>query len=87
MAAGGYLPEDFDDGPAEVWPENWPAVQVFLRVNTQWEVGFAGRTRLIYEAVYPILDRLRLTDTEWLEMLEDISVLEAAALETMHAKS
>lgn len=61
-------------------------MQVFLRVRTQWEAGFAGPVRLIYEVVYPILDRLRLTDTEWLEMLEDISVLEAAALETMHAK-
>ncbi|WP_235511572.1 DUF1799 domain-containing protein [Acidovorax sp. Root568] len=65
----------------EVWPENWPAFDLFQRLRTQWFVGFGGPTGLRYEAVYPSLDRMGLSTTEWGLMFADLQVMEAAALE------
>lgn len=35
----------------EVWPENWPAWEAFLAVQTQWASGFNGFTGLDYSRV------------------------------------
>lgn len=43
-----------------------------------------GPTGLRYEAVYPLLDKLAADKDEWLELLADIQVMEAQALETIH---
>lgn len=37
--------------PFQVWPENWPAVELFLRCQTQWRLGPYGRVGLDYPAV------------------------------------
>lgn len=65
----------------EVWPENWPAFDLFSRLRTQWFVGFGGPTGLRYEAVYPLLDRMDLSTAEWDLMFSDLQVMEAAALQ------
>lgn len=69
---------------ADVWPENWHAVVLFLRVQTQWRVGPGGPIGLDYCAVYPLLDRLHPTDADaWTDALDDIRVMESAALDEM----
>lgn len=67
----------------EVWPENWPAFDLFARVSTQWRVGMNGPSGLSYEAVYPLIDRMNLTPEGWDRMLEDVGVMERQALATM----
>lgn len=76
-----YVPQD-----AEVWPENWPIWRVFARLTTQWRfAGMGGRTGLDYAAVYPLLDRLFPNDPqEWDFALDDIRVMESAALDQMN---
>lgn len=64
-----------------MWPENWPAVEFFCRLSTQWNVGVGGLTGLRYEAVYPLLDRLFAED--WEQMFDDVQTMERAALEEM----
>lgn len=68
----------------DVWPENWPAVELFHQLRTQWNVAMAGPTGLRYEAVYPLLDRLFADD--WQQVFDDLQVLERAALDAMHDK-
>ena len=34
-----------------VWEENWETVEMFLRMQTQWRVGFSGPTGLDYAAL------------------------------------
>ncbi len=73
----------------DVWPENWPAVKLFAKLDTQWRVvslGMSGRvlaTGLDYGAVYPLLDHMQLDPAQWDEMLADVRTLEAAALDEM----
>lgn len=67
----------------EIWPENWPAWELFRRLGTQWAVGMGGRTGLRYEALYPLLDRLTDGPEQWNALFEDVRVIESAALEAM----
>lgn len=69
----------------EVWPECWPAWALFdQRMSTQWRVAMGGAIGLDYNVLFRFLDRMRLDDDDYEQMLDDISVLEHAALAEMH---
>lgn len=61
-----------------VWDDNWPTVQAFLKVRTQWRVGAAGSVGLDYTAIDSRLRRLKLDDED--RIFEDITVMETAIL-------
>ena len=63
----------------EVWPDNWPVVELFLRCQTQWRVGVNGLVGLDYGAVSWVL-RLYATEDQHRAMLEDLQVMESAVL-------
>lgn len=68
------------DAHYDVWPENWPAVQVFAGLMTQWNVSMAGPTGLRYEAI-PVVLRMRgVPRGEWSEVFYGLQVMEAEAL-------
>jgi hypothetical protein len=67
----------------EIWPENWPAFDLFGQLSTQWRVGMSGPTGLAYEAVYPLLDRIAASRAEWDELFADLRFMEAEALKAM----
>ena len=67
----------------EVWPENWPAFQLFAEIATQWRVGMNGPTGLDYLVLHRELDDLGLAGEERRQMKSDIRVLEQAALTAM----
>jgi hypothetical protein len=83
VAGGDFTEDDFE--PVIVWPENQPAFECFRRVQiTQWRHGFNGPTGLDYAALYPLLDRHADRSTaDWLDLLDDVQVIELAALEQM----
>ena len=54
------------------------------KVGDHYELGMAGRVRLIYASVYPLLDRMSLSPDDWLAMLDDITSMEVEALKTMN---
>lgn len=83
MEAAGFLPEDYETDPAEVWPENWPIFQLFFDLNTQWRVGATGATGLDYNVLFRLLDEAGLHGAEWREAFDTIRVMEATALEMM----
>lgn len=71
----------------EVWDENWPTVMMFLRMQTQWNTTMAGYLGLKYEVLlmpgglfdlYCVEDRVA--------MLEDLRLMEGAALSTLNKK-
>ncbi|MEW6479781.1 MAG: DUF1799 domain-containing protein [Pseudomonadota bacterium] len=80
----GFAPEDYEDDDYGVWPENWPAVVVFMQLRTQWRISFAGATGLDYGVLYPLLDRVTTDPDEWQQLLDDVRVLESAALDVMN---
>ena len=64
-----------------VWEENWESVLMFLRMQTQWTVTMGGYVGLKYEVLLGaggLLDVYDVKDKR--AMLEDIQVMETAAL-------
>lgn len=72
--------EDF-----EVWPDNWPYFEMFLRLQTQWRTSFGGLVGLDYNAAKWLFDVYCVTDHK--EMLEALMVIERAALIALNERS
>lgn len=65
--------EDF-----EVWPANWPFVEMFLRLQTQWRTSFSGLVGLDYTAVRWLFELYSVEKPQ--EMLEALQVMEVVIL-------
>jgi len=65
--------EDF-----EVWDENWPAVEMWLRLQTQWRTSFGGLIGLDYVAAKWMFQLYEVEDQK--EMMDCIIVMERSAL-------
>ena len=68
----------------DLWPENWPPIQLFTRNCTQWRVGMAGPVGLDYTVIYHELDRTGVKGDDFEDMMWAIRVIEAAALEQLN---
>ena len=69
----------------EVWEENWPAVEMFLRVQTQWRTTMNGLLGLDYGAVAWLFKMYAVEDQR--ALLEDLQVMEAAAMAAINDRS
>ncbi len=72
--------EDF-----EVWEENWPALDMFLRCQTQWRTTMNGLLGLDYGAVAWLLRLYEVEDPR--SLLEDLQIMEAAVLVKINSRS
>lgn len=63
----------------EVWEENWPVVELFLRCQTQWRIGMSGPVGLDYGAVAWVL-KLTAEEASHRSLLEDLQIMEGAVL-------
>ena len=82
-AFGIVLPEQPAEQSSdfEVWDENWDAVTMFLRMQTQWTTTMAGYLGLRYDVLLSAGGLFELYNVEnRREMLEDLQIMEAAAL-------
>ena len=72
----------------EVWEENWEAVMMFLRLQTQWSVTMGGYVGLKYEVLLGAGGLMSLYDVDNpRELLEEIQAMEAAALSELNKKN
>ena len=78
------MPEQRDEN-FEVWEENWPVVEMFLRVQTQWRTTMNGVLGLDYGAVAWLFMMYEVNDQR--ALLEDLQVMEAAAMVTINSRS
>lgn len=67
----------------DVWPENWPAIRLFLDFQTQWRMGPVGPVGLDYGVLFHEMDRMALPEDEYDDLLSSIRVIESAALREM----
>lgn len=65
----------------QIWQENWPALQLYLRMRTQWRVGFAGPVGLDYNVLFHLLDREHLDPDQHDDLFECVRVIEDTLLE------
>ena len=63
----------------EVWEENWPAVEMFLLLQTQWVVGVNGPVGLNYQSIEFLFKLYRSKKRR--ELFEDIREIERGALD------
>ena len=72
----------------EVWDENWDAVIMFLRLQTQWQVSMSGYVGLKYEVLLGSEGLFGLYNVEdRRDMLERLQIMEAAALKEFRKRS
>jgi len=77
---------DFAADAIEIWPENYPAYQLFGFLSTQWRTSYGGVTGLDYNVLFHKLDRMKLSDDEYAWMEADIRVMESAALDEIQSQ-
>lgn len=77
---GVILPEEVSQPDLfEVWEENWPVLELFLKLQTQWRVGMNGLIGMDYCAVAWVL-KLMTPEDQHLSLLEDLQIMEGAVL-------
>jgi hypothetical protein len=70
---GSRAPEDF-----AVWPENWPAVELFMRCQTQWRTDNGQRVGLIYSELIAVGSLYSVENLG--RVVEGVQVIEAEIL-------
>lgn len=68
----------------EVWDENWEALTMFLRLQTQWNMGMAGPTGLNYQALETIIRLYKVDDP--VTVFEKVQVIERSAIVKLNSK-
>ena len=71
-----------------MWEQNWETVLMFLRMQTQWNVSMSGFVGLKYEVLLGAGGLFDLYNVDnRVAMLEDLKVMEAAALKEINKDS
>jgi hypothetical protein len=83
MRAAGFTPEDYEAEEIEIWAENADAFRLFRRLRTQWRVGVAGATGLDHGVLFQHLAVRNLGAEECDDIVDDVVVMEEAALAAM----
>lgn len=79
------MPDLEPSGDCEVWEENWPVLEMFLRCQTQWRTTMGGLLGLDYGAVAWILRLYEVEDQR--AMLENLQIMESAAMAVLNERS
>lgn len=82
----GLTLDDYPPPEVELWPENWPAIQLFTRLSTQWRVGPGGPIGLDYNVLFHEMDHMGLEKEPYDDLLAQVRVIETTALDELHRK-
>lgn len=80
LAEFGLTPEDRPEEDFFIWKENYAAFNLFYRFNTQWRVGMSGVVGLDYNVFQHEMDRLKLSDEEYDDMMYCLNIIESTAI-------
>jgi len=72
----------------EIYVENWPYVELFLALQTQWNVhGYTGqRTGLNYPAAESVLRMRNIPELKRATYFQNLQIIEHAALKTWNTQ-
>ena len=76
------MPESEPEKDLEIFKENWAAVELFLRVQTQWRTSVGGVTGLDYASVISTAKLYKYRNLP--SVIEDLQVMEATVLTEMN---
>ena len=74
------MPEKKKEKDFAVWPENWDAIELFLRCQTQWRTSVGGVTGFDYSSVLALVNMYAYD----VSVFEDLQIMEAAAIELLN---
>jgi hypothetical protein len=80
LVAEGSLGDADDIQVFALWPENVEAWSLFMECQTKWRSSFAGRTGLDDAGVDRVLWRMRVRPKNRRRRIEEIALMERAAL-------
>lgn len=88
LADEPYSVQDFIDArdDVDVWEECWDVLTLFRMNCTQWRVSMAGPYALDLTVFHHEMDRKKVEEEKYDEMLWMLGVIEAAALKHLHKK-
>lgn len=69
----------------EVWEENWEAVVMFMRMQTQWNASMGGVTGLNYSSLEYLCRLYSVKDP--VSLFEGIQVMEVTALASLNKRN
>jgi hypothetical protein len=80
--------EPLGDGVLSIWPDNVDAVAIFERMTTQWiYAGLTGTPVGLRQELLPFRLRLqRVPRDRWPDVMDDVLVMERAALGAMRTQ-
>lgn len=73
--------ESFIEDDCDIWPENWPAFELFNAMSTQWRIGMSGATGMDYSALPVLFDTLGIADRA--AAFSGMQIMEREALRIM----
>lgn len=76
----GLKPSHYKEPIVEVWPESWPAVELYVRYQTQWLQGPGGPSGLNYAILFADLDRSGIEGEGREDIMDGIRTIEAEVL-------
>lgn len=62
------------------WPDNWPVLQVFDALKTQWNVTQGGVIGLRYEAIPVVFSEFGVTSKRRAAMMQSLRIMEDEVL-------
>ncbi len=86
LSAFGLTLDDVAPAAIDVWPDHVTVLEVFKRMGTQWRTGMNGAVGLDYQPLPFIFRMLKIPKSEWGQVLDDMRVIELAALNQIHRK-
>lgn len=82
LKAFGLKASDFAS-TIKVLPDNEIPFNLFLYMATQWRSGMNGYIGMDYNVLLHKMDRMKLSERDYLQLEDDMQVMENAALEQM----
>lgn len=83
----GLTIEEASGPGVEVWDENWPSINVFICMSTQWLVNAGGPYGLNYVALAEVWQRTKTPEESRDAIFEDLRLMEGVALEVMRQQN
>lgn len=79
----GEMGENPTEKDYVVTEENWPALELFMSLTTQWRTSFSGVTGLDYTAVISVI-KLTARKKDRVELFEKVKLIERGALKELN---
>lgn len=88
LVGTSYVISDFVDNEptVEVWDKNWDVLELYRQYSTQWRAAGNGPFALDFSIFFHELNRKRIADDEFDEIVAKLRIIEGEALKWIHRR-